>query len=95
MIRKFRNYILKSQEDDVLNLMRISLDKAEFISQRIPAEWKTTDEEKGRIPTWNDAVKFLYQQATHRDLTFDYLEVLSLGLDKDTRVPLSADALIT
>ena len=95
MIHKFRNYILKSQVDDVLNLMRNSLHKAEFISQRIPAEWKMTDEEKGRIPMWNDAVKFLYQQATQRDLAFDYLTVLSLGLDKDTRIPLSADALIT
>ena len=88
MIHKFRNYILKSQVDDVLNLMRNSLHKAEFISQRIPVEWKMTDEEKGRIPMWNDAVKFLYQQATQRDLTFDYLAVLSLGLDKDTRIPL-------
>lgn len=95
MILKFRNYILKSRVDDLLNLRRNLLDEAEFISQRLPAEWKMTDEENRRIPTWNDAVKFLYQQATHRDLTFDYLKVLSLGLDKDTRIPLSADALIT
>ena len=95
MILKFRNYILKSRVDDLLNLRRNSLDEAEFISQRLPAEWKPSDEENRRIPTWNDAVKFLYQQATQRDLTFDYLKVLSLGLDKDTRIPLSADALIT
>ena len=42
---------------------------------------------------WNQAVKFLYQQATKRDLAFDYLKDLSLGSDADTRIPLSADSL--
>ena len=42
---------------------------------------------------WNQAVKFLYQQATKRDLAFDYLKDLNLGSDADTRIPLSADSL--
>ena len=100
MILKFHNYIQKSRTDDLFNLMRTTLEKAEFISQRIPTEWKTTTKgktERGKkkvwTPTWSRALKFLYQQATQRDFNFDYLQVLSLGLDKETRLPLNEDAL--
>ena len=62
--------------------------KADYLSKRIPHEW-TKPAENG----WNQAVKFLYKQATQRDLAFDYLKDLSLGLDKETRIPLSVDAL--
>ena len=100
MILKFHNYIQKSRTDDLFNLMRTTLEEAEFISQRIPTEWKTTTEgktERGKkkvwTPTWSRALKFLYQQATQTDFNFDYLQVLSLGLDKETRLPLNEDAL--
>ena len=100
MILKFHNYIHKSRTDDLFNFMRNTLDKAEFISQRIPTEWKTETEEKREkgkkkewTPTWSRPLKFLYQQATQRDVNFDYLQVLSLGLDKETRLPLNEDAI--
>ena len=96
MILKFHNYIQKSRTDDLFNLMRTTLEEAEFISQRIPTEWKTkTERRKKKVwtPTWSRALKFLYQQATQRDFNFDYLQVLSLGLDKETRLPLNEDAL--
>jgi len=85
---KFRTYVLKSEVDDLLTLMRNSYEEAEFVSKRIPIEWTTPT-----VNGWNQAVKFLYKQATRRDLAFDYLKDLSLGLDKETRIPLSADAL--
>ena len=100
MILKFRNYIHKSRTDDLFNFMRSTLDEAEFISQRIPTEWKAEREEKREkekkkewTPTWSRALKFLYRQATQRDVNFDYLQVLSLGLDKETRLPLNEDAI--
>lgn len=94
LLLKFNNYILNSQTDDLLSFMRSTLEIASFTSRRIPKEWKIV-KWKGQILTWNRAVKFLYKQATQKDLTFDYLQVLCLGLDKDTRIPLSVDALFS
>ena len=93
MILKFTHYIVNSHTEDLISLKQRSLYSAEFTSRRIPEEWKILGARKGSIPTWNLAVKFLYRVATKRDLTFDYLQNLSLGLDKDTRIPLSVDAL--
>ena len=93
MIMKFTHYIVNSHTEDLISLKQRSLYSAEFTSGRIPEEWKIPGARKGSIPTWNLAVKFLYRVATKRDLTFDYLQNLSLGLDKDTRIPLSVDAL--
>ena len=93
MIVKFAHYIVNSRTEDLISFKQRSLYSAEFTSRRIPEEWKIQGARKGSIPTWNLAVKFLYRLATQRDLTFDYLQVLSLGLDKDTRIPLSVDVL--
>ena len=86
--RKFPVFVLISRVDDLISLMRSSLTKAEYLSKRIPSEW-TNPAKNG----WNQAVEFLYKQATQRDLAFDYLKDLSLGWDKETRIPLSVDAL--
>lgn len=88
MTIKFHTFVLRSQVDDLVSLLRNSLMKADFLSKRIPHEW-TIPAQNG----WNQAVKFLYKQATQRDLAFDYLKDLSLGWDKETRIPLSVDAL--
>lgn len=88
MTMKFHTFVLTSEVDDLVTLMRNSLKKAEYLSERIPSEW-TKPAENG----WNQAVKFLYKQATRRDLAFDYLKDLTLGWDKETRIPLSVDAL--
>ena len=93
MIVKFAHYIVNSRTEDLISFKQRSLYSAEFTSRRIPEEWKIQGARKGSIPTWNLAVKFLYRLATQRDLTFDNLQVLSLGLDKDTRIPLSVDVL--
>ncbi len=85
---KFHNYVQRSRVEDLASFQRISLPEAVFVSKRIPREW-TEPAEDG----WNQAVKFLYQQATQKDLAFDYLKDLSLGYDKQTRIPLSVDAL--
>ena len=84
----FQTYVSKSRADNPESFSRAVLEEAEFVSNRIPKEWIVT--QKGG---WNQAVKFLYQQATKRDLAFDYLKDLSLGSDTDTRIPLSADSL--
>ena len=93
MIMKFKHYIVNSHTEDLISLMQSLLYRTKFTSRRIPVEWKMESAYEGSIPTWNLAVKFFYRLATQRDLTFDYLQVLSLGLDKDTRIPLSVDAL--
>ena len=85
----FQTYVSKSRVDNPESFSRTGLEEAEFVSNRIPKEWIVT--QKGG---WNQAVKFLYQQATKRDLAFDYLKDLSLGSDTDTRIPLSADSLL-
>ena len=92
---KFTTYVLRSQIDDYLSFTRTILDKFEFIVKRVPNEWLPGDAKNKQGSSWNQAVKFLYQQATERDLTFDYLQVLSFGRDKDTRIPLSMDALFS
>ena len=83
---KFVIYVLKCRTDDFVSLYGNILERANFISTRIPKEWKTP----ARYG-WTRAIKFIYRQATQRDLTFDYLQVLSLGCDKNTRIPLSID----
>ena len=88
MTLKFHTFVIRSQVDDLVSFMRSSLAKADYLSKRIPREW-TKPAENG----WNQAVKFLYKQATQKDLAFEYLKDLSLGLDKETRIPLSVDAL--
>ena len=93
MIMKFTHYIVNSHTEDLISFKQSLLYGTKFASRRIPEEWKIPGTRKGSIPAWNLAVKFLYRLATQRDLTFDYLQVLSLGLDKDTRIPLSVDAL--
>ena len=85
---KFHTFVLRSRVDDLVSLMRTSLTKAEYLSKRIPSEWEKTAKNG-----WNQAVKFLYKQAYQRDLAFDYLKDLSLGWGKETRIPLSVDAL--
>ena len=84
----FHNYVAKSRAVNPESLTRVSLENAEFFSSRIPKEWTGM-----KTVGWNQAVKFLYKQATKRDLAFDYLKDLSLGSDADTRIPLSADSL--
>jgi len=88
MTIKFHTFVVRSQVDDLVSFLRSSLMEADYLSKRIPREW-TNPAENG----WNQAVKFLYKQATQRDLAFDYLKDLSLDWDKETRIPLSVDAL--
>ena len=91
---QFTTYVLRSQTNDVFSFPRTPLSKSTFTYKRTPSECLTSGEPQRKI-TWNQAIKFLYQQAaTHRyDPTFDYLQVLTVGCDKDTRIPLSVDAL--
>lgn len=84
----FQTYVPKSRLDNPENLLRDRLEQAEFLTNRIPKEWRAEGE-----AGWNQAVKFLYQRATKKDLAFDYLKDLSLGYDPDTRIPLSAESL--
>ena len=93
LILKFNVYVSRSRTGDLVCLQRTGLDKGEFASKRIPSEWTPGYVYDERTSFWTEAVKFVYQQATQRDLAFDYLQVLSLGFDKDTRIPLSAEAL--
>ena len=92
---KFYAYVFRSQLDDLLSLRRSALARAEFVLKRIPSEWTPDGVKRVRTPPWNQAVKFLYQKATQRDLTYDYLQVLILGSDKDTRILLSDDTLFS
>ena len=84
----FNVYVQKSRVNNPESLTRNRLEKAEFLFNRIPEEWIAMKE-----GGWNQAVKFLYQRATRRDLAFEYLKDLNLGSDKDTRIPLSSDSL--
>ena len=84
----FHVYVQKSRVNNPESLTRNRLEKAEFLFNRIPEEWIGMKE-----GGWNQAVKFLYQRATRRDLAFEYLKDLNLGSDKDTRIPLSSDSL--
>lgn len=89
MILKFRIYVRKSQTDDLISFERANLEKGEFISKRIPFQWLNSTDAYG----WDNAVNFLYRQATQEDSAFDYLSDLTVGFDVDTRIPLSVDAL--
>ncbi|KAK2555506.1 Ankyrin repeat domain-containing protein 50 [Acropora cervicornis] len=87
----FITYVLRSRTNDFFSFWRCSLPEGEFASERIPTEWISTFNPKDK-DIWNQPVKFLYQQGTQRfDSSFNYLQVLSLGCDKDTRVPLSVE----
>ena len=87
----FMAYVYRSRADDFYSFMRSSLADREFASERIPTEWISSVEPEDK-DIWNQAIRFLYQQGTRRyDSSFNYLQVLSLGCDKDTRVPLSVE----
>ena len=87
--RNFIVYVLRSRTNDFYGFRRSSL--RERASERIPTEWISTFNPKDK-DIWNQPVKFLYQQGTQRfDSSFNYLQVLSLGCHKDTRVPLSVE----
>ena len=91
---KFTIYVSRSRVSDYLSFRKSSLVKTEFTSKRIPREWMPDNAVFDRHSPWNQATRFLYQQATQRDVTlYNYLQVLTLGQDKDTRIPLSVDAL--
>ena len=88
----FIAYVIRSRTNDFYSFKRSSLPEREFASERIPTAWKSSLDPQGK-DIWNQAVKFLYQQGTQRyDSSFNYLQVLSLGCDKDTRVPLNVEA---
>ena len=89
IILQFQNYVLRSRSTDFFSFLA---HKAEsFATKRIPSEWLGTFDPQDEV-IWNQAIKFLYQQGTQRyDSTFDYLQVLSLGLDRITRIPLNVE----
>ena len=88
---KFTTYVLSSRTNDFLSFERTTHGSCEFTVKRIPTEW--TPGETQLTLSWNQAIKFLYQQATQGESAFDYLQVLNLGRDKMTRIPLSIDTL--
>ena len=91
---KFATYVLRSRVTDFLSFGKTCLVETEFTSKRIPREWMPGNAKSNGPLPWNQATRFLYQQATQRDFTlYDYLQVLNLGQDKDTRIPLSVDTL--
>lgn len=91
---KFHNYVSISRAHDFLSFWQTSLDETEFTFKRSPLEWTAVSEMEKSTLYWNQAVKFLYQKATQRDTnTFDYLQVLSLGRDKHTRIPLNVNSI--
>ena len=83
-------YVSQSRATDFLSLMR-SANEREFAKERIPSEWLESIVLQ-EVVVWNQGIKFLYQQGTQRyDSTFDYLHVLSLVLDRNTRIPFSVE----
>ena len=91
---KFTSYVSRSRVTDFLSFWKSSLEGTEFTSKRIPGEWMPGNAKSNGSLPWNQATRFLYQQATQRDFTlYDYLQVLNLGQDKNTRIPLSVDTL--
>ena len=91
IILQFRNYVLRSRVTDFFSFKRCA-HKCEFATERIPSEWSAETFDPQDKAMWNEAAKFLYEQGTQRyDSTFDYLQALSLGLDRDTRIPLSVE----
>ena len=86
----FRYYVTQSRAIDFFSLMRHA-PECEFANERIPSEWLDLTVLQD-IDVWNQGIKFLYQKGTQRyDSTFDYLQVLSLGLGRNTRIPLSVE----
>ena len=89
IILQFHNYVLRSRMTDFFSLL--SYKATSFATERIPTEWLATFYRRDEV-LWNQAVKFLYLQGAQRyDSTFDYLQALSLGLDRSTRIPLNVE----
>ena len=90
---QFRDYVRRSRVTDMFSLYSYqNAHKCEFATERIPSEWSAETFDPHDKAVWNQAIKFLYEQGTQRDdSTFDYLQVLSLGLDRDTRIPSSVE----
>ena len=89
IIRQFKNYVLQSRMTDFFSLLAYK--DTSFATERIPNEWLTTFDPQDEVG-WNQAVKFLYLQGTQRyDSSFDYLQALNLGLDRNTRIPLNVE----
>ena len=87
--RQFKNYVLRSRMTDFFSLLAYK--DTSFATERIPNEWLKTFDPQDEVG-WNQAVKFLYLQGTQRyDYSFDYLQALSLGLDRNTRIPLNVE----
>ena len=87
IVLQFSNYVARSRLTDFFSLLKTKLSA----TKRIPSEWLGTFDPQDKV-VWNQAIKFLYEQGTQRyDSTFDYLQVLILGLDRDTRIPLSVE----
>ena len=85
---QFRTYVLRSRVSDFFSFNRCKLEE---FSERIPSEWLGIFDPQDKV-VWNQAIKFLYEQGTQKyDSTFDYLQILTLGLDRDTRIPLSVE----
>ena len=92
---QFSIYDLRCRTKDFISFMRPYPGRSTFTSKRTPSEWMASSVPQIKQIPWNQAIKFLYQQGTQRyDPSFDYLQVLTLGSDKDTRIPLSSDALL-
>ena len=90
---QFAIYASRSRANDFFSLLRTPPSESTLTYKRTPTEWLTIVKRQDKRP-WNQAIKFLYQQGTQRyDPTLDYLQVLTLGCDKDTRITLSVDAL--
>ena len=85
---QFCNYVHRSR---VADFFSSCVHNGEFVTERIPSGWFETFAPQDKV-VWNQAIKFLYEKGTQRyDSTFDYLQVLSLGLDRDTRILLSVE----
>ena len=89
IIRQFKNYVLRSRMTDFFSLRAYK--DTSFATERFPNEWLMTFDPQA-VVGWNQAVKFLYLQGTQRyDSSFDYLQAFSLGLDRNTRIPLNVE----
>ena len=89
IILQFQYYVLGSRMTDFFSLN--AYHDTSFATERIPNEWSVTFNPQDKV-RWNQAVKFLYLQGTQRyDFSFDYLQALSLGLDRNSRIPLNVE----
>ena len=89
IILQFDNYVRRSRITDYFSLLAHKAESSTTV--RIPSEWLGIFDPQDKV-VWNQATKFLYEQGTQRyDSTFDYLQILTLGLDRDSRIPLSVE----